>query len=144
MISTALTAFKQRVGLSMQAMKAEHVSVEQARSSLAELAAGTYQEFLNTQARIEALINSNFTTLDEHRAAMQKVVDDLQPAGVDGSRIAMALEGTKELNESNKKMRLDLEAYAIELETQRESAKADSTTQIAAVKSEASEPRSSR
>ena len=51
----------------------------------------------------------------------------------------MALEGTKQLNESNQAMRKDLDAYAIELKTQIESAKASSTTQIAAVKSVASD-----
>ena len=45
MIKTALTEFEQRGGSHMQAMQAEHVSVEQARSSLPELAAGTRQEF---------------------------------------------------------------------------------------------------
>ena len=51
----------------------------------------------------------------------------------------MALEGTKELNASNQKMRADLEAYAIELKAQIESAKASSTAQIEAVMTEASE-----
>ena len=59
MTKTALTEFEQRVGSHMQAMQAEHVSVDQARASLAELAAGTCQEFLNSQARIESLITSN-------------------------------------------------------------------------------------
>ena len=86
MIKTALTEFEQRVGSHMQAIQAEHVSVDQARASLAELANSTRQEFLNSQARIESLIVTNNTTLDEHKAALQKVVDDLQRAGVDGSR----------------------------------------------------------
>ena len=113
MIKNALTDFEQRVGLHMQAMQSEQVSAEQARASLAELASGTRQEFLNSQARTELLITSNSTTFGEHKAALQKVVGDLQLAGGDGSRIAMALEGTKELNANNLKMRLDLEAYAV-------------------------------
>ena len=103
MIRTALTEFEQRVGPHMQAMQAEHMSADQARASLAELANGTRQEFVNSHARIESFITSNNTTFDEHKAALQKVVDDFQQAGVDGSRIAMAL-GSKE-------------AYAIELKT---------------------------
>ena len=51
----------------------------------------------------------------------------------------MALEGTKQLNESNQLMRKDLEAYAIELKAQIENATSNSTTQIAAVKSQASD-----
>ena len=94
---------------------------------------------MNNSSRLEALITSNNTTFEEHRAALQKVVADFQRAGIDGSRISMALEGTKELNESSQKMRADFEAYAIELKNQMESAKASSTTQIEAVKTEASD-----
>ena len=84
MMTTALAEFEQRVGSRMQAMQAEHVSVDDARASLASLADGTRQEFLNNSTRLEQLINSNNAKFDEHRAAFQKEVGDFQQAGVDG------------------------------------------------------------
>ena len=112
MIATALSEFEQRIGSHIQAMQAEHVSVVDAWASFATLADGTHQEFLNSSNRIEQLITSNNATFDEHGAALQKVVEDLQQAGVDGPRIAMALEGTKQLNENNLALRKCIEAFA--------------------------------
>ena len=50
----------------------------------------------------------------------------------------MALNGTRELNEKNAKIRADLDTLAVELKTQIDSTKANSAVQIEAVKNEAS------
>ena len=138
MIVTALAEFEQRVETHMQAMQTEQVFVVDAQANLKALANGTRQEFVNFQSRNEQLIISNNSTFDEHKAALQKFVVNLQQAGVDGARIAMALEGNKQLNESNLNMRKDIERYALELRTLIEKVTLDSTSQIAAVKAEAS------
>ena len=78
MITTALAKFEQRIGIHMQAMQTEHVSVVDAQASLKALADGARQEFTNSQSRIEQLITSNNTAFDVHKAALQKVVDDLR------------------------------------------------------------------
>ena len=69
---------------------------------------------------------------------MLKIVSDLQVAGIDGSRLNTALDGTMKVNESNEKMRADLEALAIELKDQVDSIKTSSSTQIEGVRDEAS------
>ena len=86
----------------------------------------TRQEFQNSEARFVQLIESNTVTFAEHKAALLKVVSDLQEVGVDGSRINRALDGTKQLSENNEKMRADLEGLAVELKSQNDSTKASS------------------
>ena len=118
MIVTALAEFELRIGTHMQVMQADQVSRAGASASFALLADGTRQEFVNCQSLIEQLIIGNNATFDEHKAAMQTIADDLQQAGVDGARNAMALEGTQQLNENNLNLSKDIEKYALELKTQ--------------------------
>ena len=82
------------------------------------------------EARFVALIESSNVAFAEHKAALPKVVSDLQEAGVERSRINMALDGTRELNEKTEKMRADLEILAVELKSLIDSTKATSAVQI--------------
>ena len=93
MIQDALTAFEQRVGLHLRAQAADQVTVEQARSGLDEVTTRVREEFQNSEARINQLITSNNVTFAEHKAAMLQIVSDLQVAGIDGTRLNMALGG---------------------------------------------------
>ena len=101
MIQDALTAFEQRVGLHMQQQAAIQVTVEQARSGLEEVINITKAEFKTSEARVNDLITSNNATFAEHKEAMLKIVSDLQIAGIDGSRLNTALDGTMKLNDAN-------------------------------------------
>ena len=94
--------------------------------------------FRLSETRFTQLIETNNATFEEHKAALLKVVADLESAGVSGPRIATALDGTKELSQKNEETRAVLEALATELRGQIESTKASSTVEIESVKREAS------
>ena len=83
-----------------------------------------------TEVHIRELITTNNATFAEHKLAMEKIVADLQLAGIDGTRLNLissnvdtALNGTKALSERNEKMREDLETLATELRGQVDSVK---------------------
>ena len=145
MIADALLAFEQRVGQHMQQQAAVQVTVEQARAGVEKVVNDTKAEFVAKEKRITDLITMNNATFAEHKTAMEKIVNDLQLAGVDGTRLNLissnldtALDGTKALSEGNEKMRVDLEKLAIELKSQVDSVKVDATKHIEVVRDEAS------
>ena len=138
MIVKALGEFEQKVGVHMVEKAKEMVTIEQARTSLDETMSRIREEFKLSETRFTQLIEMNNATFEEHKAALLKVVSDLESAGVSGPRIATALDGTKELSEKNEETRAVLEALATELRGQIESTRAKSTVEIESVKQEAS------
>ena len=76
---------------------------------------------------------------------MEKIVTDLQMAGIDGSRLSLisanvdtALNGTKDLSEKNEKMKEALDALSNEFKEQIGSVKIDGEKHIKKVRDEAS------
>ena len=96
------------------------MTVEQARVGLAEVASQAKAEMDKTEVRIKELITTNNATFASHELAMNKIVADLQFAGIDGTRLNListnvdtALNGTKALSEKNEKMKEDLDKLSV-------------------------------
>ena len=85
-----------------------------------------------TEVRIKELITTNNATFASHEIAMNKIVADLQLAGIDGTRLNListnvdtSLNGTKALSEKNEKMKEDLDKLSVEFKSRIDSVKID-------------------
>ena len=144
MITNALKEFEDKVGQHMLTQQQATVTVEQARVGLAEVASQAKAEMDKTEVRIKELITTNNATFASHELAMNKIVADLQLAGIDGTRLNListnvdtALNGTKALSEKNEKMKEDLDKLSVEFKSQVDSVKIDAEKHIPTVRDEA-------
>ena len=145
MIAESLQRVEDRIGQHMLTQSSLTPTIDQARAGLAEVARVSQSKIDETEARVKDLITQNNATFAEHRTAMEKIVSDLQMAGIDGSRLSTisasvdtALNGTKALSEANEKMKGDLDKLAVEFNSQIGSVKIDAETHIKKVRDEAS------
>ena len=145
MIEEALKVFEVKVGQILLAQRQATVTVDQARVGLAAVADQAKTEMDKTEVRIKELVTQNNATFASHEVAMNKIVADLQTAGVDGTRLNLiasnvdtALNGTKALSEKNEKMKEDLDKLSVEFNTQIGSVKVDAEAHIKKVRDEAS------
>ena len=145
MIAESLRVFEERIGQHMLTQSSLTPTIEQARAGLAEVARVSQEKVDETEARVKELITNNNATFATHQAAMEKIVHDLQAAGIDGSRLNLiasnvdtALNGTKDLSEKNEKLMGDLDKLAIEFRAQVDSVKIEAETHITKVRDEAS------
>ena len=106
MIVEAFRVFEERIGQHMLTQSSLTPTIEQARAGLAEVARVSQEKIDATETRGKELITNNNSTFAEHKAAMEKIVSDLQLAGIDGTRLNLiatnvdkALNGTKDLGE---------------------------------------------
>ena len=88
MIAESLRVFEERIGQHMLTQSSLTPTIDQARAGLAEVARVSQSKIDETEVRIKELITQNNATFAEHRTAMEKIVSDLQMAGIDGTRLS--------------------------------------------------------
>ena len=123
-IQESFRLFEERVGQHLVTQASLTPTIEQAKAGLAKVARVSQEKIDAQEARIKELITTNNATFASHEVAMNKIVADLQTAGIDGTRLNLissnvdtALNGTKALSEKNEKMKEDLDKLSVEFKS---------------------------